>query len=76
MEAQKDQWNEMPFFGGKISNFASKEEKAREDKHLKAYLQGHRLYRFGYKIEKNENGFIKSKVVNWLPVLRSPTKIL
>ena len=33
-------------FGGKIKNFSSKKERAREKKHLEAYLKGNTIYTF------------------------------
>lgn len=42
-------------FGGKTDNFESKEERRFEQKHLKAYLKGNRLFRHGYI--KNTIGF-------------------
>ena len=59
-------------FGGKIANFNNAEERAQEQKHLKAYLAGHEYYRNGYKTLTNKIGDKEytQRVPNWLPVTR------
>ena len=42
-------------FGGKITNFETKEERKHEQLHLKAYLKGQKRFKNGYKLnEANE----------------------
>lgn len=43
-------------FGGKLSDFESRDEAMREKKHLKAYLAGKKVYRHGYKTEEVKFG--------------------
>lgn len=38
-------------FGGKVKNFDSKEERAKEQKHLKAFLRGEKRYIWNNKWE-------------------------
>ena len=39
-------------FGGKTEGFESKQEKHFEQRHLKAYLKGHKKFKFGFKTLK------------------------
>lgn len=36
-------------FGGKLTDFNDKQERAFENKHLKAYLRGDKLFQYGYR---------------------------
>jgi hypothetical protein len=55
-------------FGGKITDFISKEEKNFEQKHLKAYLKGKKYFRHGFKT-LSESGhrvpaWFETKIIN------------
>jgi len=47
-------------FGGKINGFKDKQERAFEQKHLKAYTKGHKRFRMGLDDITREP--------NWFPV--------
>ena len=58
------------YFGGKTKDFTSKEEKAFEQKHLKAFLRGDVFFRYGY--EKDEHGkTIYPLTPKWFKVKRN-----
>lgn len=44
-------------FGGKIDNFKDKTEKAFQQRHLKAYLKGNKLFRMGFDNNKKPNWY-------------------
>lgn len=51
-------------FGGKTENFKDKAERAFEQKHLKAYIGGHKRFRHGYDPKSREPNWYMVKE-NW-----------
>lgn len=56
-------------FLGKLTDFASPQERAFEKKHLKAYIRGHQFFTFGFKEE--QLGEFKMRVPAYFPVQQS-----
>lgn len=50
-------------FGGKTENFKDKTERAFEQRHLKAYLKGHKRFRMGFNsVTREPNWFEVNEV--------------
>jgi hypothetical protein len=61
-------------FLGKLKDFENDEERKRENKHLKAYIKGHKTYQFGYKEIPLPNGMLQ-RVPNMFDVQQELIKI-
>lgn len=62
-------------FLGKLFNFSSKEEKNRENKHLKAYLRGYEQFTHGFREIEDPVTKHLIRVPHIYPVLQSLTPV-
>jgi hypothetical protein len=52
-------------FGGKLSGFKDNRERQFEKKHIKAYLNGDRYFRFGFTDVTDKEGNVTGREIAW-----------